>query len=32
MALIILIAAGYDPAGMGQMFENMAKSTKISWR
>ena len=25
-----LIAAGYDPAGMGQMFENMAKVRKLS--
>ena len=25
-----LIAAGYDPAGMGQMFENMAKIRKLS--
>ena len=25
-----LIAAGYDPAGMGQMFENMAKVRKLA--
>jgi predicted Zn-dependent protease len=25
-----LIAAGYDPAGMGQMFENMAKIRKLA--
>jgi len=25
-----LIAAGYDPAGMGQMFENMAKLRKLA--